>query len=98
MLYMVELNEANAEICRSVFGGLSNVKCMDILDILDSSLDIFDIFDSCFDMSLYLDMSRCFDIILGNLPFQSKSCLGGKSKLYEKITLHCSDVQLMQES
>ena len=89
MLYMVELNEANAEICRSLFGGLSNVKCMDILDILDSCSDIFDIFDSSFDMSLYLGMSRCFDIILGNLPFQSKSCLGGKSKLYEKITLHC---------
>lgn len=68
MLFMVEMNDVNAGICSSLFGGLCNVKCMDILEF---------------------GKSLRFDIILGNLPFQSKSCLGGKSKLYEKITEHC---------
>ena len=30
-----------------------------------------------------------FDIIVGNVPFQQVSLMGGKSKLYEKITLRC---------
>lgn len=73
MLYMVEMNDANVEICASLFGSLTNVVCSDILLI------------NCD----YLSGVDNFDIILGNLPFQSKSCVGGKSKLYEKITIHC---------
>lgn len=30
-----------------------------------------------------------YDIIVGNVPFQQTSLLGGRSKLYEKITTHC---------
>ena len=36
-----------------------------------------------------LQYTRCADIIIGNVPFHSKSLAGGKSKLYEKITSHC---------
>jgi hypothetical protein len=36
-----------------------------------------------------LQYTQCADIIIGNVPFQSKSLAGGKSKLYEKITSHC---------
>jgi hypothetical protein len=36
--------------------------------------------------------NKSYDIIVGNLPFQSKSCLGGKNKLYEKIMDKCLDM------
>lgn len=36
--------------------------------------------------------SAKYNIILGNLPFQSKSCLGGKNKLYEKMMERCLDL------
>jgi len=36
-----------------------------------------------------LQYTRCADIIIGNVPFQTKSLAGGKSKLYERITSHC---------
>jgi hypothetical protein len=38
-----------------------------------------------------------FDIIIGNVPFQQTSLLGGKSKLYEKITTHCLTSLLAQD-
>ena len=41
----------------------------------------------CSDILLY--KKGVFDIIVGNVPFQQTSLLGGKSKLYEKITTHC---------
>ena len=41
----------------------------------------------CSDILLY--RNGLFDIIIGNVPFQQISLLGGKSKLYEKITAHC---------
>ena len=66
MLYMVELNPSNVEICSSLF---KNVVCCDFLT--------------------WSNNSKSFDIIVGNLPFQSKSCLGGKNKLYEKIMDKC---------
>ena len=66
MLFMVDLNPANVDTCRTVFGPLANIVCADILQY-----------------------TRCADIIIGNVPFQTKSLAGGKSKLYEKITLHC---------
>ncbi len=40
----------------------------------------------CLDVFQY---TRDADIIIGNVPFQSKSLAGGKSKLYEKITSYC---------
>jgi hypothetical protein len=73
MLYMVEINNTNVEICASLFGTLSNIRCSDVL---------------LFNCDSWIGVDN-FDIILGNLPFQSKSCVGGKSKLYEKITIHC---------
>ena len=36
-----------------------------------------------------LCFSGSFDIIVGNVPFQSISLAGGKSKLYEKVVSHC---------
>jgi hypothetical protein len=41
----------------------------------------------CADILTYKE--GLFDIIVGNVPFQQTSLLGGKSKLYEKITTHC---------
>jgi len=72
MLYMVEMNAANVDVCLALFGDRANIKCSDFL-LVDG------------------DYGNGFNIILGNLPFQSKSCLGGKSKLYEKITDKCLD-------
>jgi hypothetical protein len=68
MLYMVELNPRNVEICSSLFSNNANVVCGDFLTWCPN---------------------KTFDIIVGNLPFQSKSCLGGKNKLYEKIMDKC---------
>jgi hypothetical protein len=66
MLFMVDINPANVDTCKAVFGSLANIVCLDILQY-----------------------TRCADIIIGNVPFQTKSLAGGKSKLYEKITSHC---------
>lgn len=79
MLYMVEKNESNVDICYSIFGNLCNVVCLDFLLFTGKTFKV-----------------DKFDVILGNLPFQSKSCLGGKSKLYEKLTIHC--LGFLQES
>ena len=40
---------------------------------------------------------KCFDIIVGNPPFQDEHLLGGKSKLYERITGFCIDNLLKQD-
>jgi hypothetical protein len=69
MLYMVELNPRNVEICSSLFSNSGHVICGDFLT--------------------WGDDNKRYDIIVGNLPFQSKSCLGGKNKLYEKIMDKC---------
>jgi hypothetical protein len=70
MLYMVELNPRNVEICSSLFS-VTNIVCCDFLTWCPN---------------------KSFDIIVSNLPFQSKSCLGGKNKLYEKIMDKCLDM------
>jgi hypothetical protein len=79
MLYMVELNKKNCDICKSIFGANVRLICGDFLsDIKFLSRD---------------DIS--FDCIVGNPPFQDdyglsmlgKRINGGKSKLYERIFL-----------
>ena len=79
MLYMVELNKKNCDICKSIFGQNFNLICGDFLDDLH--------FQGRDDIS--------FDCIVGNPPFQDDYGLsdtgrrinGGKNKLYERIFL-----------
>lgn len=79
MLYMVELNKKNCDICKSIFGANVRLICGDFLADLK--------FPHCDDIS--------FDCIVGNPPFQDdyglsqtgKRINGGKNKLYERIFL-----------
>lgn len=79
MLYMVELNKKNCELCKSIFGDNVNLICGDFLADLH--------FKERDDIS--------FDCIVGNPPFHDdyglsetgKRINGGKSKLYERIFL-----------
>ncbi len=79
MLYMVELNKKNCNICKSIFGSNVRLICGDFLGNLK--------FPGCDDIT--------FDCIVGNPPFQDdyglnlkgKRINGGKSKLYERIFL-----------
>ena len=79
MLYMVELNKTNCNICKKLFGKNVRLICGDFLKD--------DVFNNCDDIS--------FDCIVGNPPFQDdygltkdgKRISGGKSKLYERIFL-----------
>jgi hypothetical protein len=79
MLYMVELNKKNCNICKSIFGANVRLFCGDFLGDLK--------FPKRDDIS--------FDCIVGNPPFQDdyglseqgKRINGGKSKLYERIFL-----------
>ena len=79
MLYMVELNKKNCELCKSIFGANVNIICGDFLADLH--------FKERDDIS--------FDCIVGNPPFHDdyglsetgKRINGGKSKLYERIFL-----------
>ena len=79
MLYMVELNKKNCDICKRIFGSNLRLICGDFLAELNfsGSHDIL------------------FDCIVGNPPFQDQYGLsdtgkrinGGKNKLYERIFL-----------
>jgi hypothetical protein len=79
MLYMVEINKKNCDICKSIFGANVRLFCGDFLGDLK--------FQGHDDIS--------FDCIVGNPPFQDdyglsmagKRINGGKSKLYERIFL-----------
>jgi hypothetical protein len=79
MLYMVELNKKNCDICKSIFGANVRLICGDFLGDLN--------FPGFKDIS--------FEYIVGNPPFQDDYGLsskgnrinGGKSKLYERIFL-----------
>lgn len=79
MLYMVEINKHNCNICKSIFGQNVRLFCGDFLQEIN--------FHGLPDIS--------FDCIIGNPPFQDdyglsnsgKRINGGKSKLYEKIFL-----------
>jgi hypothetical protein len=84
MLYMVELNKTNCNICKSIFGSNMRLICGDFLSDLK--------FPGRDDIS--------FDCIVGNPPFQDdygvselgKRINGGKSKLYERIFLKSFDL------
>ena len=79
MLYMVELNKKNCDICKSIFGANLRLICGDFLD----------------DIKFYGRDDISFDCIVGNPPFQDdyglsdtgRRILGGKNKLYERIFL-----------
>ena len=74
MLYMVELNKKNYDICRQLFGPKANIVCSDFL--LDNQF---------FGDNMTGD---AFNYIVGNPPFQEDNTVngsGGKSKLYERI-------------
>lgn len=79
MLYMVELNKNNCDICKSLFGPKLQLICGDFL--------------VPFQFPNHHSLS--FDCIIGNPPFQDdyglgktgKRINGGKSKLYERIFL-----------
>jgi hypothetical protein len=74
MLYMVELNKKNYDICRQLFGPKANIVCSDFL--LDKQF---------FGDNMTED---AFNYIVGNPPFQEDNTVngtGGKSKLYERI-------------
>lgn len=80
MLYMVELNPKNCNICRKVFGPNANIVCSDFL------LDKQFFFNKTKNNKNIID----FDCIIGNPPFQDDNTSGGsggKSKLYERIFL-----------
>jgi len=79
MLYMVELNKKNCDICKSIFGANVRLICGDFLG----------------DLKFHGRDDISFDCIVGNPPFQDdyglseqgKRINGGKSKLYERIFL-----------
>ena len=81
MLFMVEINKKNCDICKSLFGNNVRLICGDFLDTLK--------------FNGYGDHDLLFDCIVGNPPFQNdfglsdlgKRINGGKSKLYERIFL-----------
>lgn len=85
MLFMVEINKSNCNICQQLFGPNANLYCGDFL--------------SDFKFPKFLEQIS-FDCIVGNPPFQDdygltnkgKRILGGKNKLYERIFLKAYDL------
>ena len=85
MLFMVEINKSNCNICHQLFGPNANLYCGDFL--------------SEFKFPKFLEKVS-FDCIVGNPPFQDdygltnkgKRILGGKNKLYERIFLKAYDL------
>ena len=79
MLFMVEINKINCNICKNLFGAKLNIICGDFLEPFK--------FHKCDHLS--------FDCIVGNPPFHDdygpsntgKRINGGKSKLYERFFL-----------
>ena len=72
MLYMVELNPVNCNICRQLFGVKANIECSDFL----------------LDKPFFNNKDIKYNFIVGNPPFQEDNTSGGsggKSKLYERI-------------
>jgi hypothetical protein len=79
MLYMVELNKKNCNICKGIFGANLQLICGDFLE----------------DFNFVGREDILFDCIIGNPPFQDnyglsdtgKRINGGKNKLYERVFL-----------
>ena len=88
MLFIVEINAVNCNICKRIFGPTMHILCGDFLDEI-----LFK------DTLSFKDISS-FDCIIGNPPFQDnfgltnkgKRIQGGKSKLYERIFLKSVDL------
>lgn len=84
MLYMVEINKTNCDVCKELFGDNVNLICGDFLSVFD-----FNNRDE-----------KSFDCIVGNPPFQDdhgltekgKRINGGKNKLYERIFMKSYDM------
>jgi hypothetical protein len=84
MLFMVEINKKNCNICKSIFGPGVNLFCGDFLSVVK-----FKDYDD-----------NTFDCIVGNPPYQDdyglsnlgKRINGGKNKLYERIILKSYDM------
>ena len=87
MLYMVEINNTNCKICKTIFGKNANIYCSNFLSDIT--------FISKFKYNSKNKEDIFFDCIIGNPPFQDnfgltdtgKRINGGKSKLYERIFL-----------
>ncbi len=78
MLFMVELNKKNCDICKSIFGSNVRLFCGNFLE----------------NIKFKENDNLLFDCIVGNPPFQDdygknkgNRINGGKSKLYERIFL-----------
>lgn len=79
MLFMVEINRKNYNLCKSIFGERANILCADFLS----------------EFYFTYTEHYSFDCIVGNPPFQDdygvsklgKRINGGKNKLYERIFL-----------
>lgn len=82
MLYMVELNKDNCNICKTIFGSQSNLICGDFLD--DNTLFKNLTFDYIVGNPPFQDEFNKTNINNNN---NNKRILGGKSKLYERIFL-----------
>ena len=92
MLFMVDLNNENIDICRKFFLKIHlSVSNNSIDSTTDSTTDSTVSNIICADFLLW-ETEKRYNIILGNLPFQSKSCKGGKNKLYEKMMNRCLDL------
>jgi hypothetical protein len=84
MLYMVELNKTNCDICKSIFGSQLNIICGNFL----------------LNWSFNDGVHTTFDCIVGNPPFHDDHGLngkgrrinGGKNKLYERIFLKAYEI------
>lgn len=79
MLYMIELNKGNVNVCNKIFklivpGSSINICCADTEKMTDEKL-------------LEKFNENRFDVVMGNPPFQEEGKSGGKNKLYERITV-----------
>jgi len=84
MLFMIEINETNCNLCKELFGKKIQILCSDFLG----------------DWHFFKKDKILFDIIIGNPPFQDdyghnskgKRIQGGKNKLYERFFLKSYDI------
>ena len=80
MLFMIEINNTNVEICKNIFINKNSNKKSNKTNII------------CEDFLSSNNFNTYFDVIIGNPPFQDKARVGGKNKLYEKIIVKCLNI------